>query len=350
MTILNKLQLKSLLKSSGNVQKDLFAEALLVRQKYFGNNVYLRGIIEFSNICQKNCYYCGIRKNNKSVQRYRMEMSEIEACLDFIKQANYGSVVLQSGEMLDEISKEFLLKIVQLIHQKYPELGITLSCGEFDFDFLKKLKEAGAHRYLLRIEASQKLLYEQLHPSDHSFENRVEVLKNLKKLNYQVGTGNLIGTPYQTLDDLVEDLMFFQKMDFDMFGLGPYVPHENTPLFETDYVKHWGIKKEEILNTTLNFIALLRIMMPTCNIATATALDSLHSKGRILALQAGANVIMPSVTPQSRREDYFLYQNKSSVDAGADETLDLVLDKVLEAGFIPVFGERGNAVHFCNRM
>lgn len=343
-------QIKDLLIATGKEQEELFVEANQVREKNIGKNVYFRGIIEYSNVCEKNCYYCGIRKGNESVNRYRMTLKEIKDCLAFVRQAKYGSVVLQTGELTTPSAKSFLLGIVDYIHTKYPELGITLSCGEIDYSFLKKLKESGAHRYLLRIETSVPKLYKKLHPQDHSLAKRIACLKNLKKLNYQVGCGNMVGLPGQTLDDLVADLQFFHEMDFDMFGLGPYVIHEATPLSTPVVQKWWEANKGKIFNMTLNYIALLRILMPTCNIATATALDVFDKQGRVMALKAGANIIMPSVTPNKYRNDYLLYQNKPCVDGHAHICAGCVVKKVETAGLDPVLGEQGNAIHYKQRQ
>ncbi len=336
--------------ATGKKQKELFAEASCIRKKAVGEDVYFRGIIEYSNVCEKNCYYCGIRRGNEKVNRYRMTFQEIKNCLAFIQKAQYGSVVLQSGELMTEEAKVFLLNLVDFIHTKYPKMGITLSCGELPYPFLEKLKEAGAHRYLLRIETSVPKLYKSLHPKDHSLKKRIECLKNLKRLNYQVGCGNMIGLPGQTIEDMMADLQFFQEMDFDMFGLGPYVIHEDTPLSTPVVQKWWEANKEKIFNQALNFIALLRILIPTCNIAAATALDVFHKTGREEALKVGANILMPSVTPNKYRNDYLLYQNKPCVDGHAHICAGCVIKKVESAGLNPVLGRQGNALHYKQRQ
>lgn len=341
-----KSNLNHWLTAKGKDQQELFAEANRVREKTIGKNVYFRGIIEFSNICEKNCYYCGIRKDNKKVNRYRMSLKEIGDCLDFIEKSRYGSVVLQGGELTTPSALSFLLDIVGYIHSKYPNMCITLSCGELSYDFLKKLRAEGAHRYLIRIETSVPELYKKLHPLDHSLKKRIACLKNLKKLNYQVGCGNMVGLPGQSVDDLIADLKFFQEMDFDMFGLGPYVIHKDTPLTTPSVCEWWEENKENIFNTTLNFIAILRILMPTCNIAAATALDVFNPQGRVMALKAGANVIMPSVTPNKYRNDYLLYQNKPCVDGHAHICAGCSVNKVRMAGLDPILGEKGDALHW----
>jgi len=347
---MNDSDLKKYLQAKRTLQTELFNKANKIREQVIGNNVYFRGIIEFSSYCEKNCNYCGIRSGNKKVERYCMTLAEIKESLNFIDKVKYGSVVLQSGELTSPSAKKFLLDMVKLINQNYPNMGITLSCGELDYNFLKELKDAGAHRYLLRIETSNPELYKKIHPASHSFEHRIQTLKNLKKLDYQVGCGNMIGIPEQTIEDLIADLHFFQTMDFDMFGLGPYVIHEDTPLGNTKNKKWWEENKEEIFNTTLNFIALLRILMPTVNIATATALDVFKPQGRILALKAGANVIMPSVTPKKFRYKYLLYQDKPCVDEDPSDCIECTIGKVRMARLNPVLDKQGNSLHYTDRL
>ncbi len=342
--------LKKYLQAKGVLQTELFDRANKTRERAIGNAVHFRGIIEFSNQCEKNCNYCGIRSGNQKIERYCMTLAEIKESLDFIDKVKYGSVVLQSGELTSPSSKKFLLDIVQLIHQEYPQIGITLSCGELDYDFLKELKESGAHRYLLRIETSNPELYTKIHPASHSFEHRIQTLKDLKKLDYQVGCGNMVGIPGQTIEDLIADLHFFKKMDFDMFGLGPYVIHKDTPLGNEKNQKWWIKNKEEIFNTTLNFIALLRLLIPTANIATATALDVFKPQGRVLALNAGANIIMPSVTPKKYRDKYLLYQDKPCVDEDPQDCTPCTIEKVRIARLTPVLGKQGNSLHYQNRI
>ena len=278
-----------------------------------------------------------------------MTMEEVDECLKFIEKAKYGSVVLQSGEMTYKKSRSFILECVSHIHNKYPDMGITLSLGELSFDDLKDLREAGAHRYLLRIETSVPRLFKELHPKSQSLETRKQCLKNLRELNYQVGCGNMIGLPGQTDDDIICDLEFFQSEDFDMFGLGPYVIHEDTPLSTPEVISKWETQKENIYQKTLNFISLLRILMPSCNIASATALDVFHSFGRIAALRAGANVIMPSVTPQKYRNDYLLYQDKPCIDGNSERCSNCIVRKVQSANLTPVLGAQGNSRHYLNR-
>lgn len=347
--MLDKKYIIKLLESRGGDQRKLLDMAQSKKEKVFGRKIHFRGIIEFSNICGNNCYYCGIRADNKKVNRYRMSIPEIEKSLDFIAKAGYGSVVFQSGELQTESWRKYLLDIVRLTKKRYPKLGITVSCGEQSFEFYKKLKSTGADRYLLRIETSNKNLYKKLHPKKMSLDNRMKCLKWLKKLGFQVGTGIMIGLPEQTTSDLADDLIFFKKNKFDMYGLGPYVIHEDTPIATPDVKKHWNKNKNSIFNMTLNFLAVLRIMLPTVNIAAATALDVFDPLGRIKALEKSANIIMPVVTPKKYRSDYILYQGKPCIDEDAENCFHCLTGKIKMIGLQPIFGEQGNSPFYQKR-
>ncbi|MDD5489318.1 MAG: [FeFe] hydrogenase H-cluster radical SAM maturase HydE [Candidatus Moranbacteria bacterium] len=347
---MNDSQIKNWLLATDKDQQNLFKKACSVKEKTFGKRVWFRGIIEFSNICQNNCLYCGIRKGNKKQERFKMSPDEILSCLKFIDKADYGSVVYQSGEMTSNSFKNYLLEIVRLAHQNFPNLGITISCGEQDFEFLKALKEAGATRYLLRIETSNPKLYAKLHPAEMSWEKRFQCLKDLQKLDYQVGTGVMIGLPDQTIEDLINDLHFFVENKFDMFGIGPYVIHEDTPLSNDSEVQRWWHKnKSRNFNLSLNFLAVLRILQPNANIAAATACDVLSPLGRMKVLQIAGNVIMPSVTPQNYRNKYLLYENKPCIDENAEKCFYCLNQKIVRAGLRPIFGEQGNSPFFYQR-
>lgn len=338
------------LKARDEKQKELFCLASAVREETFKNKIHFRGIIEFSNTCENNCYYCGIRKDNQKTKRFKMSLEEIEKCLDFIKKANYSSVVFQSGEIKNQEWQNYLLDILHLARSKYPELGITMSCGEQTYEFYKQLKDAGVDRYLLRIETSNKDLYKRLHPDNMSWNKRFECLQWLKDLDFQVGTGVMVGLPTQTLDDLVDDLIFFKRNEFDMYGIGPYVIHQDTPLATEAIIYDWNYRKNEIFNLALNFLAIMRILFPTVNIAAATAFDVFDPMGRIKVLQNGANVVMPSVTPSSLRKDYLLYENKPCIDEGADKCFFCMTNKIKSVGLEPMFGEQGNSPFYNKRM
>lgn len=342
-------ELIRVLNFQGKEQEELWLTARNIRNNTIGNKVYLRGLIEFSNICRKNCLYCGIRSGNTNVKRYRLSIDEIMECVDFIWNKNIPSIVLQSGELINDEFKEYLMNIIKAIKAKYPKIIITLSSGEFDYNFYKLLKDIGIDRYLLRIETSNPDFYSKIHPSDHIFEVRKQCLFDMQKANYQVGTGNIIGIPNQTDLDIINDLKFFINGKFDMFGLGPYIIHTETPLATKENINWWNKNKEVILNKTLNFIAMLRIAIPTANIATATALDVISPNGRTNALKAGANVIMPSITPISNKQNYLLYQNKPNVDDERTTIIAQMEDKIKKADMIPAYGEVGSSLHYINK-
>lgn len=340
----DKKTLVGLLAARKQEQLDLFETSKKIKESVFENKVWFRGLIEFSNICQNNCLYCGIRKGNKKQKGFIIGKDEIFDCLNFIDKAKYGSVVFQSGELNNEKFKNFLLQTIKDTRSKYPSIGITISCGELGYDFFKRLKKAGADRYLLRIESSNPILYAKMHPSDMSWQKRYENLKYLQKLNYQTGTGVMVGLPEQTIDDLIGDLKFFVENKFDMFGIGPYVIHEDTPFGKNKKIKSWWEKnKQDNFNLFLNFISLLRILMPTANIAAATACDVFDPLGRIKVLQIAGNIIMPSVTPIDYREQYLLYQNKPCVDEDSNKCFECISKKIITAGLRPVYGELGTS-------
>lgn len=346
-TSFTKAEIVELLKASGNDLENLFAIANEVKQSQVGAKVYFRGLVEFSNVCSKDCYYCGIRKSNRSVRRYNLSDKEILNAARFACENNYGSLVLQSGELENDA---FTLRIENLLKQiknlSGGALGITLSLGEQSSDVYKRWFDAGAHRYLLRIETSNRELYQKLHPGNHSFEKRMACLNDLQRIGYQAGTGVMIGLPFQTIDDLADDLLFMQHFNIDMVGMGPYIEHEETPLYQLKDVL-WPIG--ERFTVALKMIAVLRIMMKDINIASATALQAIDPLGREKGVRAGANVIMPNITPGMYRNDYALYQNKPCTD---EEPLQCkgCLDARLSLADSEIgYGEWGDSKHFFRR-
>jgi biotin synthase len=268
-----------------------------IREKYVGNEVHVRAIIEFSNYCRMDCLYCGLRAPNKNIKRYRMKIDEIIERAKLIAERGIKTVVLQSGEDT-YYTKEIMSNLIKEI--KKLDVAITLSIGEREFDEYKAWKEAGADRYLMRHETADEALYNKLHPSD-TFENRKRHLFKLKELGYEVGAGCMVGLPGQGPIELAKDLIFLRDLDSDMIGIGPFIPNPDTPLKD---------EKGGDLKTTLKIIALARILIPTANIPATTAMGSLHPFGRQLALKYGANVIMPNLTPNPYRPNYTLYPNK----------------------------------------
>lgn len=328
----------------------LFKKAYEVKAKYVGRKVYYRGLIEYSNICGKNCLYCGIRKDGKRVKRYRMKEQEVIDAALAAHRYRYGSIVIQSGERDDKEFIETINRMVRTIkEQSNGELGITLSVGEHSDAVYRSFYDSGAHRFLLRIESSNPELYRKLHPGDenHCFDKRMECLQRLKQNGYQTGTGVMIGLPFQTIEDLANDLLFFQEIDIDMCGMGPYIEHEETPLYK---YSHQLMSKQERFNLALRMIAVLRIMMKDINIASATALQAIDPVGREKGLKAGANVIMPNLTPTKYREDYTLYEDKPCLDEDAEKCRGCLDVRVKAAGDDIGYGEWGDSLHYKNRI
>jgi biotin synthase len=324
--------------------EELFREARACAIRYVGPKVYFRGLIEFSNYCVKDCYYCGIRKSNPKVLRFSMNEDEILECAKAAQEMNYGSIVLQSGERQDEGYSRFIEDVLCKIKRATSgKLGITLSLGEQTADTYERWLKAGAHRYLLRIETSSPVLYRRLHPEDHSFEVRLECLRTLRRLGYQVGTGVMIGLPFQTYENLIDDILFFKKEDVDMIGMGPYVPHEDTPLVSESH------DSAENFRLGLVMVALTRLFLKDVNIAAATALQTLDPFGREKGVQAGANIIMPNITPTDYRKLYQLYDNKPCLDENARQCKSCLERRVQAAGAEIGYGEWGDSKHFSKK-
>lgn len=343
---LEAADLKKLLSVNSEEERSVIIEkAAQVRSHYAGNEIYLRGLIEYSNKCQKNCLYCGIRASNLNVSRFSVDFDQVLQCAEIAWKSGYGSIVLQSGE---RSSKEFVNQITDLLYKikklSNGELGITLSCGEQSRETYQQWFEAGAHRYLLRFESANQDLYYQIHPDDklHSFSNRMIALKNLRDCGYQVGSGMMIGLPGQSVDHLVDDLLLLKQLDVDMVGMGPYIEHPDTPLFR---FSHLLDSEEERFRRSILTIAVLRIFMKDINIASSTALDSLDPQGREKAIVAGANVLMPNITPVSFRENYFLYDKKPYLTE-ADELVERFKNSDLLRDFSFGYGVWGDSRHF----
>lgn len=309
----------------GNLRsdRDLFAAAVAIRDRMVGDKVYLRGLIELSNRCRKNCLYCGIRSANSRVIRYELSDEQVFSVAEYAWRLGYGSVVIQAGERTDKVFVERIEYLVENIKAlSCGELGITLSLGEQEREVYRKWFRAGAHRYLLRIETSSPDLYARIHPADHRHDKRLECLEYLKEEGYQVGTGVMIGLPYQTVENLADDLLVFKALDIDMCGMGPYIEYPGTPLAEVSS----AFTRDERLQLALRMIALLRLLMPDINIASTTALHALHPQGREWGIAAGANVMMPNLTPDAVRGNYKLYDNKPLQDMDL-QGFNVALDK-----------------------
>ncbi len=343
-TFISKQAIEEMLALSGPDALDLREKASRVRDDCVGRKVYFRGLIEFSNLCANDCFYCGIRKSNRKTERYTMTYDEIMDCARFCQEAGYASVVLQSGERRDPDFIRFVIKVVSGIKAELPEMRITLSVGEQDREVFRRFYEAGIERYLLRIESSSRRHYQRLHPEVMSFERRRKCLEVLRSIGFQVGSGVMIGSPFQTLGDLAGDLLFMKAMDIDMVGMGPYVPHRDNLL------KNWNYDAEKTLELSLNMVAALRIMMPDINIAATSALQALDGSGREKALSAGANVIMPNATPLKYRQSYSLYDNRPCVTDSPYGCRSCIMKKIEESGFLPATGEKGDSPRFLKRV
>lgn len=327
----------------------LHSYAYEIKKKYIGKKVHFRGLIEYSNICRKNCFYCGIRSGNDQLNRYSVEDEDVFEAVDFAWKKGYGSVVLQAGERINPAYTEKITSLIYEIKRRTNyEAGITLSLGEQTEEVYKQWFEAGAHRYLLRIESSNSELYKKIHPDNenHNYDERINAIKTLKKIGFQLGTGVMIGLPGQTVDDLANDLLFFKETDIDMCGMGPYIEHSQTPLYD---LKDSLMTKEERFYLSLRMISLLRIMMKDINIASTTALQSIKPNGRELALKAGANIIMPNLTPVKYKENYLLYENKPCLEDDAQKCIECLDLRIKFIGEEIAYNEWGDSKHYTNR-
>ena len=296
---MNKEEIIALLNT--NDEQSLFKKADDVRHKYVGDEVYLRALIEFSNICRNDCFYCGIRKSNGNVARYRMSEDEIVKTAQAAADMGFKTVVLQSGEDLHFNT----LKMCRIIERiKKLDVALTLSIGERTYEEYKAFYDSGADRYLMRIETTDKNLYAKLHPN-MSWQHRHECLLMIKELGYELGSGIMVGLPEQTTESIAADLLYLKELGIDMAGIGPFIPHLDTPLKD---------EKGGSLSLALRTMAVMRLLMPDINIPATTAMESLHPKGRLMALQAGANVVMPNVNTSEYKKLYELYPNKICVN------------------------------------
>lgn len=320
------------------------AEDLLLTLR--GNNVYFRGLVEFSNICTSDCYYCGIRKSNTAVERYQLSKEQIVDAALWCAGQGYGSVVLQSGERTDCVFVDSVVEVVREIKRRsvshaLPDgIGITLCVGEQTEETYRRFYDAGAHRYLLRIESTSPEIFSRIHPEKQSLENRINCLKILKKIGYKTGTGVMIGIPGQTVQDLAKDILFFKELDTDMIGMGPYIVHRQTPMasYENDVLA----KHEEIFRMSLKMIAVTRLVLRNVNIAATTALQSMKPDGREQGLTFGANVIMPQLTPTDVRKNYLLYENKPCLDENAEQCRSCLTGRIGSVGRVVAVNEWGD--------
>ncbi|WP_313346156.1 [FeFe] hydrogenase H-cluster radical SAM maturase HydE [Sedimentibacter sp.] len=278
----------------------LFEKARAVRHKYYSKDIYLRGLIEFTNYCKNDCYYCGIRKSNKNAIRYRLTKEQILECCKIGYELGFRTYVLQGGED-PFFTDNNLIEIIREIKQNYPDCAVTLSIGEKSYRSYKAYFKAGADRYLLRHETASEEHYNKIHPKELSLSNRKQCLRNLKEIGYQVGSGFMVGSPYQTTENLVEDLLFIKELNPEMVGIGPFIPHHDTPFKEF---------KGDNGELTLFMIGIIRLMIPNVLLPSTTALGTIDPNGREKGILSGANVVMPNLSPVNVRDKYLLYDNK----------------------------------------
>jgi len=337
------------LEDKRDLQK-LYDAAYAVKEVYVGKTAYYRGLIEFSNICVKDCYYCGIRKSSKQ-DRYEMTQDEIISMAMWAFENQYGSITLQSGERSDTLYCSFVSALISEIQNKTGgQLAMTLCLGEQSREIYEDWYLRGARRYLLRIETTNPELYKKIHPNTplHSFEKRTECLNVLRDIGYQVGTGVMIGLPGQTPEDLVEDILFYEKHDIDMIGMGPYVLHKDTPLGE-DMTANGLYTPEANFLYGLKMIAITRLYLKDVNIAATTALQALHPLGRELGLKAGANILMPIITLKEYRRKYQLYDDKPCVDDDPGHCKNCLTGRVESVGDVVGFSKQGDPPHFLKK-
>ena len=297
-----------------------------VAQRIYGNKIFIRGLIEISNICKNDCYYCGIRKSNKNCERYRLSEDEILSCCDEGYALGFRTFVMQGGED-GYFTDERLCRILEKIKSKYSDCAVTLSLGERSLESYRKLKSAGADRYLLRHETATKEHYEKLHPRDLSFENRMECLKNLRKCGYRGGCGFMVGSPYQTTEMLVNDLKFIEHFKPDMCGIGPFIPHK-----DTDFCTHTAGS----VDLTCILISLIRLIHPPILLPATTALATLSENGREKGILSGANVVMPNLSPMNVRSKYLLYDNKIAVGTESAQQKEMLEKSLRRIGYTVV--------------
>ncbi len=328
-----------ILKRQGSLEKDQFIQILStynkkdldyarklarkIAKKFFGRQIYIRGLIEFTNICNQNCYYCGLRAENNKVSRYRLTKDDILECCKEGYSLGFRTFVLQGGED-PHFDDDLMCDIIRSIRSSYPDCAITLSVGEKSYETYKRFFDAGADRYLLRHETANNLHYSRLHPEKQKLKTRKECLFNLKKIGFQTGCGFMVGSPFQTFETLAEDLEFIHELQPQMVGIGPFIPHKDTP---------FGDKPPGDLELTLLLLALVRIMLKKVLLPSTTALGSLVPKGREMGILSGANVVMPNLSPLSVREKYMLYNGKISTGEEAAESVEILKKKLNKIGY-----------------
>ncbi len=313
-----------------------------VRLNSIGNKVHGRALIELSNRCIKDCFYCGIRKSNDSVERYTVDFEHVKSAIDLAVESKIGSIAIQSGEQVGSEFIDYVSEIIKYAKAKDDNLGVTLSCGEHKPDTYKKWFDLGAERYLLRIEVSDEKIYHKFHPDNkmHDFGSRIECLKSIKETGFQTGTGVMIGLPGQGFEDLANDVIFMRDFGIHMCGMGPFLPCDGTPLE--------GTKSEfdDVFMVSLRMIAVMRLIMNDINIVASTAMETMRKDGRMRAIEAGANIIMPNINPVEHRKKYTLYNKIPSYELDSvDKIMKSCLDTI-PVGYELGLEEKGNSRRF----
>lgn len=319
-------------------QSYLANKASETARKYYGNTVFVRGLIEFTNYCKNDCYYCGIRCGNKNANRYRLTEEEILACASHGYDLGFRTIVLQGGEDAF-FTDEKIVNIIRSIKHGHHDCAVTLSIGEKSYESYKAFYDAGADRYLLRHETADPEHYAKLHPSTLSSENRKQCLYNLKEIGFQTGAGFMVGSPYQTLENIADDLLFLKKLDPAMIGIGPFIPHKDTV---------FAGEKAGTLELTLFLLSVIRLMLPTVLLPATTALGTIDPRGREQGILAGANVVMPNLSPVGVRKKYDLYDNKICTGEEAAECMNCLKNRIGNIGY-EIVTDRGDNINFKNR-
>lgn len=312
----------------------IFEKARNEREQYYGNQVYIRGLIEFTNYCKNDCYYCGIRRSNKRAERYHLTENQILDCCDIGYELGFRTFVLQGGED-GSYTDETLVHIIESMKALYPDCAVTLSIGERSHESYQAYFGAGADRYLLRHETANANHYRKLHPEELTLEHRMQCLADLKQIGYQTGCGFMVGSPYQTAETLADDMVFIQNFQPHMVGIGPFIPHHQTPFAE---------KEGGSVELTLTLLGLIRIMIPNILLPATTALGTLHPRGRERGMAAGANVVMPNLSPVDVRKKYLLYDNKICTGDEAAESLQHLKEMMKAIGY-EVVTSRGDFIY-----
>ncbi|MBQ8790323.1 MAG: [Ruminiclostridium sp.] len=335
---LEKDEYITLIENRDSIRDYVFSLSSAVREKYYGKDVYIRGLIEFTSYCKNNCYYCGIRAGNKDAKRYRLSKEQILECCETGYDLGFRTFVMQGGED-PYYTDDIICDIVGEIKTRYPDCAVTLSIGEKSEESYRRYYEAGADRYLLRHETADCEHYSKLHPAPLTAENRQKCLFNLKKIGFQTGAGFMVGSPYQTNENLADDLLFLEKLQPEMVGIGPFIPHHATPFRNMP---------QGTAELSIFMLALVRLILPAALLPATTALGTILPDGRELALKAGANVVMPNLSPTDVRSKYLLYDNKISTGEESAQSVKSLESRVISAGY-KVVKTRGDHASFTER-